>query len=874
MTPSPDPHAARHGPSARVSVDGHELVPIAHGWQAASAHPGPAPTSDVPDGLSWIPARVPGTAAGALADAGLWSAGAPHDFDGEDWWFRTSFPAEPAIDGEELWLCLDGLATVAEVHLNGELLLESDSMFARHALEVTGLLRASNRLSIRFAALEPLLQQPRRPRARWRTQLVGNGNLRFFRTMLLGRAPGFAPGPAAVGPWRGIRLERRRRLAVEELALRPRLVGDDGLLSVRARLRVLAGAMPSAVEVRLDGPSGTHAARLALSQTGEGAGPTLLAEGELTVPGVERWWPHTHGQPALHEVRIVVEGEDRPLAIHAGRVGFRELGFGRELEREGLDLHVNGVPVFARGAVWTPPDPIGMAPSAAELRQRLTRVRDAGMNMLRIPGTAAYESETFHDICDELGILVWQDLMFANLDYPTGEDRFLSAVQRECADVLGSLAGRPSLAVVCGNSEIEQQVAMLGLDPALGRGEWFGERLPELVRRSGADAVYVPSAPCGGELPFRPDRGIANYYGVGGYRRPLEDARRAGVLFAAECLAFSNVPDEQAIDALGLPHPAVHSPAWKAGVPRDSGTGWDFEDVRDHYLESIFGLDAAELRRVDHERYLELSRTITGVVMAETMGEWRTDASSCHGALVLWLGDLLPGAGWGVLDHRGQPKVAYHHLARALAPVAVWTIDEGLGGIAVHVANDRAQPLSAQLRVALYSDLERNVGEATCAVEVPAHGQRTWNLETLLGRFVDASWAYRFGPPAQDAIVVSLLDGAGEDRRAAPLSHSVRFPAGYPLTREHPDRLGLSALASSLEDGRARLTLTSRRLAFGVRVHVPGYLPAQDCLDLEPGVPRSVMLERVSGDGELSSGRVSALNMDGSVRIAVEDPRP
>ena len=184
---------------------------------------------------------------------------------------------------------------------------------------------------------------------------------------------------------------------------------------------------------------------------------------------------------------------------------------------------------------------------------------------------------------------------------------------------------------------------MLGLDPSLGRGELFEEILPALVAQSGADAIYVPSAPCGGDVPFRPERGIANYYGVGGYRRPLDDARRSQVRFAAECLAFSNVPDEPALElggAAGEGQLAVNSPAWKAGVPRDIGAGWDFEDVRDHYLQELFGVDARELRSIDPSRYLELSRAVSGEVMAEVFGEWRREASPCGGALVLWLGDL------------------------------------------------------------------------------------------------------------------------------------------------------------------------------------------------------------------------------------------
>src|SRR5207248_8354521 len=112
----------------------------------------------------------------------------------------------------------------------------------------------------------------------------------------------------------------------------------------------------------------------------------------------------------------------------------------------------------------------------------------------------------------------------------------------------------------------------------------------------------------------------------------------------------------------------VHHPRWKAGVPRDAGAGWDFEDVRDHYLRLLFDLDPPALRSVDHERYLELSRAVSGEVMAEVFGEWRRGRSPCGGALVLWLSDLAPGAGWGLLDHGGDPKVAYHYLRRALAP--------------------------------------------------------------------------------------------------------------------------------------------------------------------------------------------------------------
>ena len=426
---------------------------------------------------------------------------------------------------------------------------------------------------------------------------------------------------------------------------------------------------------------------------------TGVGDASLTLTRVAPWWPHTHGEPALHDVALRTGGE----LLHRGHVGFRRLQTPADLEADGLSLRVNGVPVFARGAVWTPLDLRAPHAGAAQLRPVLERVVAAGMNMLRVPGTAAYESPAFYDLCDELGILVWQDFMFANLDYPESDDAFMAVVESEASDILDGLAGRPSLAVLCGGSEVAQQVAMMGLDPALADGPLYRELLPRLVRDAETEAPYVPSTPWGGDLPFRTDRGVANYYGVGAYRRPLEDARRAGVRFAAECLAFANVPDDPA--------------AATAGVPRDAGADWDFEDVRDHYLALVFGVDPVALRSAEPDRYLELSRVVSGEVMAEVLGEWRRAGSPCQGALTLWLRDLAPGSGWGVLDHRGEPKVAFAHLARALAPVAVWSTDEGLGGIDVHVANDRPDALAARLRLALYRGFEQLVDEVVVDLE-------------------------------------------------------------------------------------------------------------------------------------------------------------
>lgn len=259
--------------------------------------------------------------------------------------------------------------------------------------------------------------------------------------------------------------------------------------------------------------------------------------------------------------------------------------------------------------------------------------------------------------------------------------------------------------------------------------------------------------------------------------------------------------------------------------------------------------------------------------MTEVLGEWRREASPCGGALVLCLTDLFAGPGWGVLDSEHRPKVAYHHLRRALAPVAVWSVDEGLGGIVAHVANDRPEPLRARLRVALYRDCEVRVEEVVREVALEPHSSRADNVEELLGRFVDVSWSYRFGPPAQDAVVLSL-ETAEEERL---LSQSFRFPAGRPTRAHTADELGLCAKLHKLSDNSATVSVATRRLAYGVRVRVPGFVADDDAFSVEPGHARVLWLRPVAGARReagdappAAAAHVTAVNLAGRLAISRE----
>lgn len=210
--------------------------------------------------------------------------------------------------------------------------------------------------------------------------------------------------------------------------------------------------------------------------------------------------------------------------------------------------------------------------------------------------------------------------------------------------------------------------------------------------------------------------------------------------------------------------------------------------------------------------------------------------------------------------------MAYHYLRRALAPLAVWTTDEGVGGIEIHLANDGAAPFSGQLRVALYRDFEVPVGEASEAIELAAHTLVHRGVEDLLGGFVDVAWAHRFGPPGQDVVLVSLEQSGGSP--AEPLSQSFRFPVGWPTRVESSAAVGLTASAELTPAGLPRVSVRSQRLAYGVRLHVPGFEPEDDAFSVEPAGARVIRLHPTAPGAEFTGGEVSAFNLRGRVRIA------
>jgi len=829
-----------------VRIESSPRETLAEGWSIRAAEPGEFTSPDVLPAEGWQPIATLATVAACEREAGRWSLDRSpvRSFDTQDWWYRLAFDL-PEPTEVPLRLCFDGLATLAEVWLNGQSILTSDNMFVAHVCElVPGQLRESdNELVMRFRSLDQELAR-RRPRPAWRVPMLEQQQLRWVRTTLLGRTPGWSPPAPPIGPWREIRLERAIGARLETRQLRAALDGADGVLDVV--LAFEGSELPADVSVELFAPGDESAeVRGALTADGSRWG------GRLRISAPALWWPHTHGTPALYRARAIVRlrgGAEASMEL--GNVGFRSVEL--DTDADAFALRINGTSVFCRGACWTPADPIGFRADPGALRRLLEEVRDAGMNMLRVGGTMVYEDEAFFDACDALGIMVWQEFMFANMDYPSADASFLASVEHELRQQMTRWGGRACLAVVCGNSEVSQQAAMWGAQ----RGAWspalFHEIVPALARQCLPDVPYWPSSAWGGAFPHQVDAGSTSYYGVGAYLRPLDDARRSGLRFATECLGFSNVPAPHTIDRMpgGSALRVTHA-AWKARASRDLTAGWDFEDVRDHYLGELFGVDATRLRYSDHERYLALSRATSGEVMIAAFSEWRRRGSPCGGALVWFLRDLWAGAGWGVLDDAGLPKPCWHALKRVLQPLAVLLTDEGNNGLVAHVVNERPEPLVGLLTLDAWRG-DVLLAHAEGSIEIAPRTTIERNVASMLDHFIDLSDAFRFGRRAHDAVVLSLTSAAGER-----LGQAFHFPGGMGLPMEAD--LGLTAQARPLEGGSVEVRVSSRRFALGVHFETPGYVPSDEFFHLPPRQEALVVFRPLPG-ARTWRGVVSALN--------------
>jgi beta-mannosidase len=453
----------------------------------AVAHPG-----ELDDGGHWLPAPVPGTVASALRAAGRWdelrrrhcismTTGTSFDFQG---------------DGRRL-LRFNGLATLAEVWLNGTKVLTTRHMFAAHQVEVE--LAGDNVLHLCFRAMHPWLRTQRGP-VRWKPRMIVPPTLRAVRTTLLGHMPGWCPPVHAVGPWRDIELLDPMGADVTHgvrAELSSHLDGDDGVVVLQLHF---PGRRQSRERSRPSAPT----TQCGMANCAASAGIRLRARCA--------WRRRSAGG----RIRMVNRRCTASRRVSA-RMGWRAAYW--------LPHDYRGPPATparsrcaSMASACSAVAPVcraticpGLADTDASVARWLQLARDAGA-MVRVSGVTCYPGEAFYRQCDALGLMVWQDFMFANFDYgseSSASPALMDDAAGEVAQWLTSTRAHASLAVLCGGSEAEQQAAMMGTPRNVWRQPLFDELIPSLVREHRPDVIYVRNSPSEGAWPFQPDTGVS-----------------------------------------------------------------------------------------------------------------------------------------------------------------------------------------------------------------------------------------------------------------------------------------------------------------------------------------------------------------------------
>ena len=573
-----------------------------------------------------------------------------------DWEYRTEFKVSSKLRAEAvIELSAEGLDTLAKITLNGEEVGRTENMFTPYRWNVKQLLReGTNELTIRFAATGTYL----------RTQHAGHtfkefndpvGHSNRIRKEQCQFGWDWGPRFVTAGIWQPIGLEAW---------------SANRLQSVRIeQSHAVNGEVTVTLAPELEREDGAMNCRWVLSHQGQ-----TLERGEgvsIKVRKAKLWWPAGHGDQPLYDLEVeVIDGPGALIGTWSERIGLRtiELDLSEDKRGEKFQFVVNGRAIFAKGANWIPAHSFVAGSKRADYERDLRSAVEANMNMVRVWGGGIYETEEFYDVCDELGLLVWQDFAFACTLYPVNE-AFAELVRPEADAQVRRLRHRASLALWCGNNEIWSLNPRITDDGAAadllaGYKKIFHEVLPEAVAAGDPSTAYWPSSPWRREGAIGHEAGEktgdTHFWDVWHSRHPVRDYEKWDFRFVAE------------FGMQSYSSPATNATFWDA---KDNNV---FGPVMENHQKNAAGnqiiLDyVSRLYRFpkSQDDLIYLSQLNQAHCMQVGVEHYRRISPHCMGALYWQLNDTWPVASWSSLEFTGRWKALHYAAKRFFAPALV-----------------------------------------------------------------------------------------------------------------------------------------------------------------------------------------------------------
>lgn len=692
------------------------------------------------DDGGWIDVRVPGDvhtallAVGRIADPFYGQNESACAWVQErEWWYRLRFvaPPQPPQADERLLLVFHGLDTFAAVYLNGKELGATDNMFRAFTFDVTHALRAgrSNTLAVRF---DPHLAHVQGKDTRTRGGDVHEPRV-AMRKAQFGYGWDWGPVLPTIGIWRPVALLRQKRAAIDGVHAYTLKLDDDprqALVGVTVEIDAFAGNEPLAAEITLTPPDRTGGARAARGRLAFAPGQTA-ATAYLTVKNPQLWWTNGLGDQPLYTLTVTLTENGETLASHAQAVGIRTLALDQSPDPDERGTRffrfvINGVPIFAKGADWIPCDSFVGAIAAERYDRLLNAARDANMNMLRVWGGGIYEHDAFYDACDRLGILVWQDFMFACAWYPESDPDFAANVEAEARYQVRRLRSRACLALWCGNNENQWDHERRFWDQPDFRvpgSLFYDEILPEVVAELDGQTPYWPGSPYGGSDYNSAEDGDAHNWHVWHGNLPRRFGEKPQRLNTPENVSYVHYADDMSrfVSEYGM-HAAPVYETLRRNIPAaelyhhsptmDHHNKDNPKNKGDNLMLATTGLPATL------EEYIDFSMIAQAEGLKFAIEHFRRRMPHCSGSLFWQLNDCWPVLSWAVIDYYGFGKAGYYYARRAYEPLLTSFKALADGGVELWLTNDLLQDVEDRVTVRLATFAGQTIWQEEHAVAV------------------------------------------------------------------------------------------------------------------------------------------------------------
>jgi beta-mannosidase len=731
----------------RISLDGAwELQGSAYGEMAEAAG-------------EWIPATVPGDvhvdlmAAGRLDEMYFSDNIAQNKWVTEKaWWMRRGFTVAETDLEPFTELVFKGIDTVADIYLNGEKIGHTENMFREYRFDVSGRIRTRepNELAV---CIQPVCIVMKQHDAKPYFACFNDHRI-FVRKAQCHFGWDWAPDCPGAGIWDSVLLESYDHICLDGLNIH---AACDGAVSFFVSLDGAVQEMGTdglELHLTVNAPDGARLAEERWPATG------IKNFRNLFIENPQLWWPNGMGDQPLYTYEIELLNNGTACDRKAGRFGIREVRLEEKPlgpDKMGFAFIVNGEHCFCKGANWVPLDSFTGAIPPEKYNHMLTLAKEAHFNMLRVWGGGIYEKDIFYDLCDELGLMVWQDFMFACGDVPDDHDWFVDEVRREVDYQVRRLRTHTSIVYWVGGNEKSGDFfrKMVNHGDSL-----FDETIPGIVQTLD---------------PFRPYRRGSPYAYVDSGNHPKSgDAHLSalGETFAPGSKGFNDYRNcVNHIDTSFNSEFAIQGPARRQSfekfMPADHWWPmddlWDYRIVRnpyDHHDTRTFAQRQLALCRNffgeprDHAEFIKFGMTVHAEAMRDEMFGYRTKRPVNSGSLFWMFSDSWPTGSWAVVDWYGLPKAAYYAAKRAARPLQVgWKVRPDENGWQLFACNDALRAFSGTLRFGEETVAGARKWTRVLDVSIPA------NASTLLAEIA----AKEFSGSA-DSFLFAELDCGNEKR--------------------------------------------------------------------------------------------------------------